>query len=149
MILHALDGYDEISLTGPFKVISNQTEQVLEPEQLGLSTLRPEALAGGQTLDESAQIFMNVLNDEATSAQTQAVLANSAMALLAAGTAQTREDAVAMARESLESGRALACFKKLICPTSNGHPSRRGMRCRTFAQRALSPSLNAGRPPKA
>ncbi|QHV95426.1 anthranilate phosphoribosyltransferase [Spirosoma endbachense] len=114
MILHALDGYDEISLTGAFKVISNQTEQVLMPEHLGMSTLSPELLAGGQTLDESAQIFMNVLNDEATIAQKQAVLANSAMALLAAEQVTTREDAVAMARESLESKRALACFKKLI-----------------------------------
>ncbi|RIV18271.1 anthranilate phosphoribosyltransferase [Fibrisoma montanum] len=114
MILHALDGYDEISLTGAFKVISNQTEQVLEPTQLGLSTLTPESLAGGTTVDESAQIFMNVLNDEATPAQKQAVLANSAMALLAADRAATREEAVALARESLESGRALSCFKKLI-----------------------------------
>lgn len=114
MIIHALDGYDEISLTGGFKVISNQTEQVLAPEQLGMNVLTPESLAGGQTLDESAQIFMNVLNDEATAAQKQAVLANSAMALVAAGKATTREDAVALARESLESKRALACFKKLI-----------------------------------
>lgn len=114
MILHALDGYDEISLTGAFKVISNQTEQILEPEQLGLNTLTPESLAGGQTLDESAQIFMNVLNDEATPAQKQAVLANSAMALLAAGKATTHEEAVAIARESLESKRALSSFKKLI-----------------------------------
>ncbi len=114
MILHSLDGYDEISLTGPFKVISNQTEQVLEPEQLGMSRLSPELLAGGQTLDESAQLFLNVLNDEATSAQKQAVLANSAMALLAAGKVKTREEAVAQARESLESKRALACFKKLV-----------------------------------
>jgi anthranilate phosphoribosyltransferase len=114
MIIHALDGYDEISLTGGFKVISNQTEQVLTPEQLGMNVLTPESLAGGQTLDESAQIFMNVLNDEATAAQKQAVLANSAMALVAAGKATTREDAVALARESLESKRALACFKKLI-----------------------------------
>ncbi|QJW92101.1 anthranilate phosphoribosyltransferase [Spirosoma taeanense] len=114
MILHAMDGYDEISLTGAFKVISNQTEQILEPEQLGMTTLTAESLAGGQTLDESAQIFMNVLNDAATPAQKQAVLANSAMALLAAGKAETREEAVALARESLESKRALACFKKLI-----------------------------------
>jgi anthranilate phosphoribosyltransferase len=114
MILHALDGYDEISLTGPFKVISNQTEQVLEPAQLGLDIQTAESLAGGQTLDESAQIFLNVLNDEATPAQKQAVLANSAMALLAAEKAITREEAVALARESLESKRALACFKKLI-----------------------------------
>jgi len=114
MILHTLDGYDEISLTGAFKVISNTSEQVLEPEHLGLDILTPESLAGGHTLDESAQIFLNVLNDESTTAQKQAVLANSAMALLAAGKAETREEAVAMARESLESKRALACFKKLI-----------------------------------
>ncbi|AQG81479.1 anthranilate phosphoribosyltransferase [Spirosoma montaniterrae] len=113
-ILHALDGYDEISLTGAFKVISNQTEQVLEPDDLGMSTLTAASLAGGKTLDESAQIFLNVLNNEGTTAQTQAVLANSAMALLTAGKANTREDAVLMARESLESGRAKACFEKLI-----------------------------------
>jgi anthranilate phosphoribosyltransferase len=114
MIVHSLDGYDEVSLTGPFKLISNQSEQVLEPAQLGMDKLTPESLAGGETLAESAQIFMNVLNDEATPAQKQAVLANSAMALLAAGRVTNREDAVAMARESLESKRALACFKKLI-----------------------------------
>lgn len=114
MIVHALDGYDEISLTGPFKVISNQTEQVLVPSQLGMSVLSPESLAGGKTLDESAQIFLNVLNDEATPAQKQAVLANSAMALLAADKTNSRQEAVAMARESLESKRALACFKKLV-----------------------------------
>ena len=114
MILHALDGYDEISLTGAFKVISNQTEQVLEPKHLGMTVLTPESLAGGRTLDESAHIFMNVLNDESTQAQKQAVLANSAMALLAAGKTGSREEAVWMARESLESGRALGCFKKLM-----------------------------------
>lgn len=114
MILHALDGYDEISLTGAFKVISNQTDQVLTPEQLGLDTLTPASLAGGRTLDESAQLFLNVLNNEATSAQKQAVLANSAMALLTAGKAVTHEEAVGLACESLESGRALGCFKKLI-----------------------------------
>jgi len=86
----------------------------LEPSQLGMSVLSPESLAGGKTLDESAQIFLNVLNDEATPAQKQAVLANSAMALLAADKTNSRQEAVAMARESLESKQALACFKKLI-----------------------------------
>ena len=114
MILHGLDGYDEISLTGAFKVISNHTESLLEPKDLGMNKLSPESLAGGRTLDESAQIFMNVLNNQATPAQTQAVLANSAMALLAAGKTHDRSEAVSMARESLESGRALDCFKKLM-----------------------------------
>lgn len=113
-ILHALDGYDEISLTGAFKIISNETEQVLEPEQLGLHRVRAEELAGGKTLHESAQIFLNVLNNAGTSAQQQAVLANATMALLTAGLAGSRDDAMLMARESLESGRAKLCFEKLI-----------------------------------
>jgi anthranilate phosphoribosyltransferase len=114
MILHALDGYDEISLTGAFKVISNHTELLLEPKDLGMNTLTAESLAGGQTLEESAQLFINVLNNQATPPQKQAVLANSAMALLAAGKTTDRAEAVSMARESLESGRALACFKTLM-----------------------------------
>lgn len=114
MILHTLDGYDEISLTGAFKVITNRTEQILEPNQLGLSKLLPEELSGGVSVEDSARIFINVLNDEATSAQKQAVLANAAMALLASERAATKEDSLAMARESLESKRALASFKKLV-----------------------------------
>lgn len=114
MIVHALDGYDEISLTGAFKLITNHTEQVLQPAALGLETLDARALAGGETADDSARIFMNVLNNTATSAQKQVVLANSAMALRAAGRANTNEEAVAQARESLDSGKALASFKQLM-----------------------------------
>ncbi len=113
-ILHALDGYDEISLTGPFKAISNDSEQVLEPGSLGLSQQTAESLAGGRTLDESAQLFLDVLDNRGTTAQNQAVLANSAMALLTAGKATTREDAVLIARESLESGRAKKAFETLV-----------------------------------
>lgn len=113
-VIHALDGYDEISLTGPFKVISNRTEEMLSPSHLGLETLSAESLSGGETVEESAQIFMRVLKDEATPAQKQAVLANSAMALLVSDRAATREEAVALAKESIESGRALECFTKLV-----------------------------------
>lgn len=114
MILHTLDGYDEISLTGAFKVITNQSEQMLEPNQLGFDKLTQISLSGGKTTEESARIFMNVLNNEATPAQTNAVLANAAMALLAAGRTTSREEAVATARESLESKRALGSFTKLM-----------------------------------
>jgi anthranilate phosphoribosyltransferase len=113
-ILHALDGYDEISLTGPFKVISNGNEQIMTPEQLGLQTQSADKLAGGETLDASAKIFLSVLHDEATLAQKQAVVANAAVALHTAGKATSLDEAIVMARESLESKRALACFTKLI-----------------------------------
>jgi anthranilate phosphoribosyltransferase len=114
LVLHALDGYDEISLTGPFKVITAHTEQVLEPADLGLETLNAKDLSGGETVDASAKIFMNVLNNEGTSAQKQAVLANASLALYCADPTMTLIDAVAAARESLESKRALMCFKKMI-----------------------------------
>jgi len=114
MILHSLDGYDEVSLTGSFKVITNHTEQLLNPSALGLDTQTPESLSGGETVEESAQIFMNVLKNEATDAQKQAVLANAAMGLLATDRATSREEAVALARESIDSGRALGCFTKLV-----------------------------------
>jgi len=114
LVVHALDGYDEVSLTGSFKIISAFSEQVLTPADLGLSTLRAEDLSGGETVEESARIFMNVLNDSATTSQKEAVLANSALALHCANPKLSLSDAVASARESLESKRALECFKKLI-----------------------------------
>lgn len=114
LVLHALDGYDEVSLTGAFKIITARSEQVLTPSHLGLQTLRADELSGGETVEESARIFMNVLNDAATPSQKQAVLANAAMALYCANPALSLSDAVETARESLESKKALAAFKKLI-----------------------------------
>lgn len=114
LVLHALDGYDEVSLTGAFKIITAHSEQVLTPSHLGLQTLRAGDLSGGETVEESARIFMNVLNDTATPSQKQAVLANAAMALYCANPALSLTDAVETARESLESKKALAAFKKLI-----------------------------------
>lgn len=113
LVVHALDGYDEVSLTGAFKIITAHTEQVLTPSLLGLDTLRASELSGGETVDASAKIFMNVLNGEATSAQKQAVLANSALALHCANPKLSLLDAVETARESLESKKALQSFKKL------------------------------------
>ncbi|QRR02851.1 anthranilate phosphoribosyltransferase [Dyadobacter sandarakinus] len=114
LVLHALDGYDEVSLTGPFKIIAAHTEQVLSPSDLGLKTVRAEELSGGKTVEESARIFMNVLRGDATPSQQQAVLANAALALHCSDPQLSLTDSVAMARESLESGRALNSFKKLI-----------------------------------
>ena len=114
MVVHALDGYDEVSLTGPFKIITAHAEQVLTPSQLGLDTVRAEDLSGGTTVAESAAIFLNVLNDKGTSVQKQAVVANAALALHAADPALSLIEAVAKARESIESKKALECFTTLV-----------------------------------
>ncbi|MCU0353111.1 MAG: anthranilate phosphoribosyltransferase, partial [Cytophagales bacterium] len=80
-IVHALDGYDEISLTGSFKLIGNQAEQVLSPKDLSLTNVRADDILGGDSVEDSARIFMDVLRNQGTPAQTNAVVANAAVAL--------------------------------------------------------------------
>jgi anthranilate phosphoribosyltransferase len=114
VIVHSLDGYDEISLTSAFKYFYNQGECVSEPADLGLPQLKYEDLRGGDSVEESAGIFMNILQGKGTSAQNAAVVANAAMALYAGHQSEGIATAVARAKESLESGKALQSFKKLL-----------------------------------
>ena len=113
VILHALDGYDEISLTGGFKKITHLQEEIVQPEDLGLTRIQPEAIFGGETVEESAKIFEKILKGEGTKAQNEVVIANSAMALQC-GKGYDTEEAMGYARESLESGKALKVFKTLL-----------------------------------
>lgn len=114
VILHALDGYDEISLTGPFKYFSNKGEQIADPADLGLPNVKYEDLSGGDTVEDSAKIFLNVLEGKGTIQQNAAVVANAGMALYCANQEEGLEKAIALAQESLVSGKALNSFKKLL-----------------------------------
>jgi len=114
VILHSTDGYDEISLTSPFKYFFNQGECVAEPEDLGLPKLSYKDLHGGETIEDSARIFMGVLEGKGTEAQNSAVIANAGMALFAADQKQGVKVSVEKAREALLSGAALKSFKKLL-----------------------------------
>jgi anthranilate phosphoribosyltransferase len=113
VILHALDGYDEVSLTGGFKKITHQQEEIVQPEDLGMKRIQPEAIFGGATVEESAKLFENILRGDGTEAQNNVVIANAAMALQC-GKGYSVQDAVAHARESLESGKALKTFKRIL-----------------------------------
>jgi len=113
-ILHSLDGYDEISLTGAFKIISNIRETILQPEDIGFSRVKAEALTSGKSLESSAKIFTNVLCNEATQEQTSAVIVNAAMAIWCTRPELSMEDSIGLAKESLESGKALNAFKTLL-----------------------------------
>lgn len=88
LILHATDGYDEVSLTGTFKFYSNDGEYLLEPHDISFPTLNPQDIFGGETIEESAKIFMNILKGEGTAAQNSVVIANAGLALF---TAQRKE----------------------------------------------------------
>jgi anthranilate phosphoribosyltransferase len=114
VILHALDGYDEISLTGAFKYFHNEGEQIAEPSDLGLPLVKYEDIGGGDTVEDSAKIFIRILEGKGTIAQNSAVIANAGMALYCADQKNGVLNAVAKAKETLESGKALGAFKNLL-----------------------------------
>ncbi len=114
VILHSLGGYDEVSLTGPFKYFSNHGECVSEPQDLGLPQLTLADLKGGDSVEESAKIFMSVLEGKGTAAQNAAVIANAGMALFAGHQNEGLPKAIDRAREALVSGKALQSFKQLL-----------------------------------
>ena len=118
-ILHALDGYDEISLTGPFKMITNGGERLYHPQALGLEQLSPESILGGATIDESARIFEQVLRGAGSAAQTPVVIVNAAAALVTAREELGFEEAIDLAKETLMSGKALRVFTGLIQPQTS------------------------------
>ncbi|HLP37459.1 anthranilate phosphoribosyltransferase [Lacibacter sp.] len=113
-IIHSLDGYDEISLTNDTKVITNKGEFIMTPEQLGKRMVQQTDIHGGNSIEEAAKIFTKILSGEGTWAQNAVVMANAAMGLYCTGAYKTYDDAFAAAVESLESGRANYCLKKLI-----------------------------------
>lgn len=114
VILHDLQGYDEISLTGPFKIYSNNGEKVLEPIDLGLPQVNAAELKGGETIEESARIFLDILEGKGTEVQNSVVLANAGMAIYTGQQSKGILDSIEMAREALVSGKALSTFKKFL-----------------------------------
>ena len=113
-IIHGLDGYDEISLTNDTKVITNEGEFIMTPEQLGKRMVEPQDIYGGNTVEEAAKIFLKVIKGEGSWAQSAVVLANAAMALNCTGNYATYDDAYHAAVESLESGKAYRALTKLV-----------------------------------
>jgi anthranilate phosphoribosyltransferase len=111
-VLHALDGYDEISLTGPTKTISNNSESILHPSDFGVSQVRPEEIAGGSTVAESAQTFLNILQGKGSEAQNHVVCANAGVAISTVQQIEPKQG-FEKAMDSLKSGRALEALKKL------------------------------------
>ena len=119
VILHSLDGYDEISLTGPFKMVSRDREEIITPESLGFARHKEEDLYGGETVEEAAKIFLQVIKGEGTKAQTEVVTANAAFALYCGKKYGTIEEAIEAAKDSLMSGRAYERFKALMAIGAN------------------------------
>jgi len=112
LVVHGLDGIDEVSTIGPTQVSELREGQVrtytITPEEMGLPRATPAEISGGRP-EENAAIATAVLRGE-DGPRADIVLANAAAALLAAGIAESWTDGVALARRAIASG---AAYEKL------------------------------------
>lgn len=113
-VIHALDGYDEISLTGPFKVFTRQSERTVTPSDMGFETIQAHEIYGGESVEEAAGIFMDILEGRGTLAQNNAIIANAAYALYCMDETKALDSCIERATDSLRSGSAGKAFKDLI-----------------------------------
>jgi anthranilate phosphoribosyltransferase len=111
-ILHSLDGYDEVSLTGPTKIITSTKEGILNPADFGVRLLEQSEIEGGKTIEESAEMFMNIISGKGNEAQNNVVCANAGIAI-ATVTKCTPLESFELAKESLLSGKGLVALNKL------------------------------------
>ena len=112
-IVHALDGYDEISLTGKTKIITNQSEIMLEPTDLGLVQIQQSDIFGGDTVESSAKIFKSIIAGKGTEAQNNVVCANAGLAIATVNNI-SHQDGFNLAKESLANGKAKQSLEQLI-----------------------------------
>lgn len=113
-IVHSLDGYDEISLTGPFKALTTSSDQLISPSNIGMPVFQPSELAGKGDVAGTSEIFMNVLTGKGTEAQNSVVIANSALSLATYFPGQEMSQCAEDAKASLLGGKALNVFNRLI-----------------------------------
>lgn len=113
-VVHSMDGYDEISLTGDFKVISNYGEHLYHPEELGMDRIKESDIYGGGTIKEAVAIFNNVLSGNGTKAQTDVVMINAAFAIQLMEENKTIEECIDIARESIQTKKALRSLNTFI-----------------------------------
>lgn len=117
-IVHSLDGYDEVSLTSRFKVVTNHGEQLLDPESLGFERVDQKALYGGDTPQDAARIFRNVLEGTATTAQMNAVLVNAAYGIQTVDQGKSIDECIDLAKDSLYGKKALKALEAFITVNS-------------------------------
>lgn len=113
-IVHALEGYDEISLTCDFKTFSPAGEHIHSISEMGFERIDPTKIGGGSTVQESAEIFKAVLDGDGSTEQNNVVLCNAAVAIRTIKPEKSFADCFYEAEESLNSGMALRSFNRLL-----------------------------------
>ncbi len=113
-VITSYDGYDEISLTSGFKFVNNNFEKVFTPKDLGLNYVNHEDIYGGSTAQEAKKIFDSVLENTCTRAQKDVIMANAACGISVLDRNLSIEESIEIARDSIESGKALNALKKFV-----------------------------------
>lgn len=114
IIVHAMDGYDEVSLTSEMKIVTNKSEEIVCPKDLGFFKLNSDELYGGATVSEAAEIFTNIIEGNGTEAQNNVVIINAALAIKATDQSKTLAQCIDEAKASLFGKKALETLKKLL-----------------------------------
>ena len=112
-ITYSLDGYDEISLTGPTKLIRNSGEFIFDPHHFGYKIITKESISGGSSIENSAFIFKSILEGNGSKEQNNVVCANAAMAI-STSTNLDIDESIKLAEDSLYNKKALKSFEKLV-----------------------------------
>lgn len=118
MVVNGYGGLDELTVTGPNRVSYLKADGTVEsyeldPMELGFASASINDLKGDDA-PTNAKIMRGVLSGEIQDAKRDVVLLNAGAAILAFGKADSIEDGIAMARETIDSGKALAKLEKLI-----------------------------------
>lgn len=116
LVVHGLDGLDEITITGATRVAEAREGSVrsyeIEPEEFGMSRATLQEISGGDAR-ENAEIIRAVLRGE-KSPRRDVVVLNAAAALVAAGRADHIAQAVPIAAKSIDSGAAAGKLRALV-----------------------------------
>ena len=112
-LVNSLDGYDEISLTSDVLITTNSSQQVISKDELPFESIKAEDINAGNSIEDASKIFIAVLKDEASEAQKNVVLINSAFAMRCYTNKQL-DECIAVCDESIESKKAFNLFNKIM-----------------------------------
>lgn len=116
LVVHGLDGLDEITITGPSRIAEVREGTVhtyeVTPEEFGMHRGTLDDISGGDAA-ANADIIRDLLAGK-KSARRDVVLLNAAAALVAAGRADRLGDALPLASKSIDSGAAAGKLEALV-----------------------------------
>jgi anthranilate phosphoribosyltransferase len=112
-VVFSRDGYDEISLTSSFEVVTRDGRETLSPEDVGFPRLNTNDLIGGHDVATSADLLLRILGGKGNDSQNSVTVINAAFARKTV-TSEPINQCIEKCRDSLESGRGLSALETLL-----------------------------------